>query len=90
MYTYVQCVQVYSHDILRYTGEGKPPRIVMLFTPDSDNTTLPDLKMITSFSGMKKNKIALSSRNTCCIYHSNKTIFFPLTVESMTEIYMVV
>ena len=57
MYTYVQCVQVYSHDILRYTGEGKPPRIVMLFTPDSDNTTPPDLKMITSFSGMKKTKL---------------------------------
>ena len=34
-----------------YAGEGKPPHIVMLFTPDSDDTTPPDLKMITSFAG---------------------------------------
>ena len=50
-------VQVYSRDILKYTGEGKPPHIVMQFTPDSDSTTPPDLKMITSFSGMKKAKL---------------------------------
>ena len=43
------CVQVNNRDILRYTGEGKPPRIVMLFTPDNADGTTPDLKMTTSF-----------------------------------------
>ena len=53
-----QCVQVYSHDILGYTGEGKPPRIMMLFTPDSEDTTPPDLQMITSFAGaIKESKL---------------------------------
>ena len=51
-----ECVQVFNRDILRYTGEGKPPRIVKIFTPDSDNTgtTPPDLKMITFFVGAIK------------------------------------
>ena len=41
-----------------YTGEGKPPRIVMQFIPDSDDTTPPDLKMITSLVGeIKESKL---------------------------------
>lgn len=53
-----QCLQVYSHDILGYTGEGKPPHILMLLAPDSEDTTPPDLQMITSFAGaIKESKL---------------------------------
>ena len=42
---------MHNHYIRRYTGEGKPPHIVMQFIPDSDDITPPDLKMITSLVG---------------------------------------
>ena len=42
-------MQVNKDDILRYTGEGKPPRVVMLFSPVSDKTKPPDLQMIATF-----------------------------------------
>ena len=35
---------------MKYTEGEKPPHIVMLFNPDSDKTTPPDLQMITSFT----------------------------------------
>ena len=47
---------MHSNDILRYTGDGKPPRIVMQFIPDSDRITPPDLKMIVSFAGPIKSE----------------------------------
>ena len=40
---------MYKSDIVKYSGEGKPPHIVMLFNPENDTTTPPDLHMSTSF-----------------------------------------
>ena len=52
-----------------YTGEGKPPCIVILFTPDSDDTIPPDLKMITSFAGgIKEPKLLQIDRVAETVY----------------------
>ena len=54
-------IQVSKDSMTGYTGEGKPPCIVMLLKAVSDKTTPPDLSLLVTLTGVREpnNRIVL-------------------------------
>ena len=53
---------MYKSDIVKYSGVGMPPHIVMEFNPGNDMTTPPDLQITTSFIGVIKPELLQINR----------------------------
>ena len=58
IYTCV-CVQVSRAAVEGYTGEGEPPCIVMTLRADSGKTIPPDLSLLVTLTGVRKQGKAL-------------------------------